>query len=58
MNKISGTAVDIETIARLRPWIEEEAKKIYGYKGKTKLLTEYNSSQNTFGFTIVFDGKS
>lgn len=56
MNQITGTAQDIETIARLRPWMEEEAEKIYGYKGKTKLFTEYNSNQNTFKFTLVFDG--
>jgi hypothetical protein len=58
MNKIFGTAIDIETIARLRPWIEEEAKNLYGYGGKTKLFTEYIYQQDIFKFTIVFDERS
>jgi hypothetical protein len=58
MNEISGTAVDIEAIARLRPWIEEEAKNLYGYSGKTRLFTEYIHQQNIFKFTIIFDERS
>lgn len=53
--KISGTAKDIETIAKLRPWMEDEARTKYGFTGKTKLITDYDKEANIFSFSIVFD---
>jgi hypothetical protein len=58
MNSVKGESVDIETIIRIRPWIEDEARRIYGYSGKTKLFTDYNSKKETFFFTIQFDNES
>ena len=57
-NSITGEARDVETIARLRPWLEDEARAKYGYKGKTELLTEYNKEQDIFKFTILFNNES
>ena len=53
-----GTAKDIETIAKLRPWMEDEAREKYGYKGKSRLVTEYNKESETFSFSIIFDNES
>jgi hypothetical protein len=50
-----GTAKDIETIAKLRPWMEDEAREKYGYKGKSRLVTEYNKESEIFSFSIIFD---
>jgi len=59
MDKIlSGTAQDIEAIARLRPWMEEEAREKYGYTGKTKLFTEYHKESETFSFSLIFCDES
>jgi hypothetical protein len=52
--KLSGVAKDIETIAKLRPWMEDEARQKYGYTGKTKLFTDYDKQSETFSFSIVF----
>lgn len=57
-NIITGTAVDIEAIARLRPWLEEEAREKYGYKGKTRLITDYDKNNNVFSFKIIFPDES
>jgi hypothetical protein len=51
---LTGTAKDIETIAKLRPWMEDEARLKYGYTGKTKLFTDYDKQSDTFSFSIVF----
>ena len=53
-----GTAKDIETIAKLRPWMEDEAREKYGYKGKSRLVTEYHEKSETFSFAIIFDDES
>lgn len=53
--KLSGTAKDIETIIKLRPWMEDEAREKYGYKGETKLFTEYDKGSELFSFSIVFE---
>jgi hypothetical protein len=53
-NIINGTAIDIETIARLRSWMEDEARKLYGYSGNTKLFTDYIQSEDVFKFQIIF----
>lgn len=52
--EITGQAVDIETINKIRPWIEDEARAQYGYTGKTKLVTDYNKDTQDYTFSIVF----
>jgi hypothetical protein len=49
---VSGEVADIETLARLRPWLEEEARKEYGDFGKTKLITDYDRERNVYKFKI------
>lgn len=53
-NKITGQAIDVETINKIRPWIEDEARAKYGYTGKTKLITDYNKDTQDYTFSIVF----
>ena len=53
-NKITGQAADVETISKLRPWMEDEARAKYGYTGKTKLFTDYDNDKQTFFFSIEF----
>jgi hypothetical protein len=55
---LTGTAKDIETIAKLRPWMEDEARVKYGYKGKSRLLTEYDQKSEIFSFSIIFEDES
>lgn len=55
---VAGTAVDVEAIARIRPWLEEEARAKYGYKGKTRLVTDYDKDNNVFNFKIIFPDES
>ena len=55
---VAGTAVDVEAIARIRPWLEEEARAKYGYKGKTRLVTDYDKDNNVFNFKIIFPNES
>jgi hypothetical protein len=52
---LSGTAKDIETIAKLRPWMEDEARIKYGFKGETRLITDYDKESEIFSFSIIFD---
>jgi len=52
--KLSGTAKDIEAIARLRPWMEDEVKDKYCSFQKTKLYTDYDSKNDIFSFEIQF----
>ena len=59
MNMIlEGVAKDIETIAKLRPWMEAEVRKEYGDLGESKLVTDYDASQNIFKFKIIFPDES
>lgn len=51
---INGEARDIETIVRLRPWIEDEWKKVHGNFSKTKLVTDYNAKTELFKFQLYF----
>lgn len=53
-NIITGQAADIETINKLRPWLEDEAGVKYGYTGKTKLLTDYDKDTDTYSFSLEF----
>lgn len=49
---VSGEVLDIETLSRLRPWMEEEAKKKKGEFGKTSLITDYDATRNVYKFKI------
>jgi len=49
---VSGEVLDIETLSRLRPWMEEEAKKKKGEFGKTSLITDYDAKRNVYKFKI------
>lgn len=53
--EIAGVAKDIETIIRLRPWMEDEARNIHGNFNKTKLITDYDSENELFKFKIVLE---
>ena len=57
-NALKGTAKDIETIIKLRPWLEDEARQKYKYTGNTKLITSYDEKSQIFSFEIIFDDKS
>ena len=54
VHTLEGTAKDIETIARLRSWMEDEVRKEIGDFRKTKLFTEYDASTTLFSFKICF----
>ncbi|MEY2973518.1 MAG: hypothetical protein RI886_1295 [Pseudomonadota bacterium] len=49
---VSGEVADIETLSRLRPWMEDEAKKKKGSFGKTSLITDYDARRNVYRFKI------
>jgi len=49
---VSGEVVDIETLSRLRPWMEDEARKKKGNFGKTNLITDYDKSRDVYKFKI------
>lgn len=51
---IAGEAQDIETIVRLRSWIEDEWKSVHGNFTKTKLVTDYDAKSNIFKFKLHF----
>jgi hypothetical protein len=51
---LNGTSRDIETIVRLRPWIEDEIRTLYGDFTSTKLFTDYKPQSETFEYKIVF----
>ena len=55
---IDGEARDIETIIRLRKWIEDEWSKKYGSFKKSHLRTDYNAKTNIFKFRIFFERQS
>jgi hypothetical protein len=55
---LKGVAKDIETIIKLRPWLEDETRSKYKYTGGTKLITSYDQALETFSFEIVFDDES
>lgn len=49
---VSGEVLDIETLARLRPWMEDEARKKKGAFGKTSLITDYDKVRDVYKFKI------
>lgn len=51
---LTGISRDVETIIRLRPWIEDEIRKQYGDFDTTKLYTDYKQGTETFEYKIVF----
>lgn len=51
---IAGEAKDIETIVRLRPWIEDEWKAVHGSFTKTNLITDYDAESDIFKFKLYF----
>jgi hypothetical protein len=54
MYTLVGTSQDIETIIRLRPWMEDEVKSQYGEFRGSKLITDYDAGKNIFEFKILF----
>lgn len=54
IDTLNGTAKDIETIARLRPWMEDEVRKNKPGFNSTKLITEYDAKSTIFSFKIQF----
>lgn len=51
---LKGTSRDVESIIRLRPWMEDEVKDKYTNFSSTKLYTDYKQETETFEFKIVF----
>ena len=51
---LDGSAADIETIIRLRSWMEDEVKKKQGRFKTTSLITDYNQETETFEFKLHF----
>jgi len=51
---LDGQAKDIETIIRLRPWMEDEVRMEHGFFNKTGLITDYDKAKETFDFKIEF----
>ena len=51
---LTGEAADVETIARLRPWMEDEIRIEHGEFSKTQLYTDYIREREIFEFKIVF----
>lgn len=49
-----GTAKDIETIVRVRPWIEDIIKSKHGNFTESKLFTDYDAKSDIFSFKIDF----
>jgi len=50
---LKGTSRDVESIIRLRPWMEDEIKEQCEFSS-TKLYTDYKQETETFEFKIVF----
>lgn len=50
---VSGEVTDIETLHRLRPWMEDEARKKYGGFEKTKLITDYIEGRDVYKFKLL-----
>lgn len=50
---VKGEIKDIETLDRLRGWMEDEARKKYGNFGKTKLITDYDAGRDVYKFKLL-----
>jgi len=51
---LEGEAADVETIIRLRSWMEDEVQKQKGEFDHTSLVTDYNKERQIFGFKLHF----
>lgn len=51
---LSGQARDIETIIRLRSWMEDEVRNDKCDFSTTSLITDYNKDTEIFDFKINF----
>jgi hypothetical protein len=51
---LKGEAADIETIIRLRSWMEDEVKQTHGDFNKSSLITDYDQKREIFEFQIQF----
>lgn len=51
---IDGEAIDVETIIRLRSWIEDEVRNQKGDFTSTKLVTDYDGEREIFEFKLHF----
>lgn len=51
---LEGNSCDVETIIRLRAWMEEEIYNSHGEFRSTKLITDYIEEDNIFEFKILF----
>ena len=47
-----GEVNDIETLNRIRGWIEDEARGKYGNFEKTTLTTDYDVTRNVYQFKL------
>ena len=50
---IEGEVESIETLNRLRPWMESESKKAGFDFEKTKFITDYDASKNVYKFKLL-----
>ncbi len=50
---VKGEVKDIETLNRLRPWMEDESRKKYGNFEKTKLITDYDAGRDVYKFKLL-----
>lgn len=51
---LEGKAIDVETIIRLRKWMEDEVISQKGMFSRSYLLTDYDAKQNIFSFKLQF----
>jgi hypothetical protein len=51
---LNGEAADIETVIRLRPWMEDEIRQTQGDFKKSSLVTDYDQKREIFEFQIHF----
>jgi hypothetical protein len=50
---VKGEVKDIETLNRLRPCMEDEARKKYGNFDKTRLITDYDAGRDVYKFKFL-----
>ena len=49
---VEGEVESVETLSRLRPWMELEAQKAGFDFDKTKLITDYDASRDVYKFKL------
>lgn len=50
---LEGEVESVETLSRLRPWMEFEAHKAGFDFDKTKLITDYDASRDVYKFKLL-----